>query len=130
MVETAPCAFCVAGAVFVLCLLCAVCFSGGGNALSASGATVLAEKVLPSELRLGDEFVIVNDAGGNTVSVNAAGSRLAPASVTVGTRGGKQVLTSISDEAAVFRLEQGDGNDVLLRTRQGYLTSAETGNGL
>ncbi|MBO7408126.1 MAG: YwaF family protein, partial [Clostridia bacterium] len=40
------------------------------------------------------------------------------------------VLTSISEEAGVFRLEQGEGSDILLRAREGYLTSADTGNGL
>ncbi|MBR7062435.1 MAG: hypothetical protein IKI42_05315 [Clostridia bacterium] len=84
--------------------MCAVaaCIGAGVN---ASGPAVLAERVLPSELRPEDEFLIVNDAGANTVSVNPAGSRLAPTQAGVTSLNGKRVLTSFSDDAAVFRLE-------------------------
>ncbi len=127
-ISTAAClrTLCVFAALCVLCAV-AACIGAGVN---ASGPAVLAERVLPSELRPEDEFLIVNDAGANTVSVNPAGSRLAPTQAGVTSLNGKRVLTSFSDDAAVFRLEQGEGSNVLLRARQGYLTSAETGNGL
>ena len=96
----------------------------------ASDALYPAEKTPPDKLTKNDRFIIVNDSAENAVSRYASGSRLAKAPVTVSDVNGGKVLTYIPDEAAVFMLEQADGDDFYLLSDEGYLTSSPEGNGL
>ena len=107
--------------IIAVILTAALCVPG----ISAGGAAV-AVKTNISDIQPGEKFVIVNDAGKNTVSKYSAGKRLAKAAV--GINGSS--LTDISEDAAVFTYEYNADGDILLLCEQGYLTSSETGNGL
>ncbi|MBR3494248.1 MAG: 5'-nucleotidase C-terminal domain-containing protein [Clostridia bacterium] len=96
----------------------------------AEDTVILAEKVAPSELAAGDRIVIVHGPGEEAVSLDATGTRLAPAEVTLARTATRQVLTVLPENTAVFQvLDAGDG-EIFLRCGAGYLTSGETGNQL
>ena len=85
-----------------------------------------AVKTAIENIAAGEKFLIVNDAGRNTVSKYSTGKRLAKATVSFNGNG----LNGISEEAAVFTYEYNGDGDILLLCDQGYLTSSDTGNGL
>ena len=93
---------------------------------SALPLRTVAYKTQIENIAAGERFLIVNDAGRNTVSKSSAGKRLAKASVSFNGNG----LSGISEDAAVFTYEYNGDGDILLLCDRGYLTSSGTGNGL
>ena len=92
--------------------------------------TILAERAEGGELLPGDRVVLVCDAARNTLSLEAAGTRLASVAVTTAETPTRRVLTEIGERAAVFEVGSAGGGLMYLRCEKGYLTSSETGNGL
>ena len=102
----------------------------GATANAQQTASILAERVEGAQLAPGDRIVIVSDAARSAVSVNSAGSRLAPADVSPGVTATRQVLTAMDETAAVFEVLSAEDGRICLKCAQGYLTSSATGNAL
>jgi 2',3'-cyclic-nucleotide 2'-phosphodiesterase (5'-nucleotidase family) len=97
---------------------------------AAASRSIRAEKVAFSRIAPGDRFVIVCEPDSVSISLNPSKNRLAPADVTLAHTESRQVLTALSENTAIFEIEPTDGNDLLLRCQNGYLTCTDTGKGL
>lgn len=113
--------FKTASVIIAVILTAALCVPA-----SALPLRTVAYKTQIENIAAGERFLIVNDAGRNTVSKSSAGKRLAKASVSFNGNG----LSGISEDAAVFTYEYNGDGDILLLCDRGYLTSSGTGNGL
>ena len=97
--------------------------------LHSSQTGFAAVKTDIADIKDGESFIIVNDAGKNTVSKYRSGRRLSAVPLSFGSLDGVSAVVDLPDNAAVFCTETSpDG--IYLKSDEGYLTSADTGNGL
>ena len=117
-----------AGLLCLCLILSLLCF---GPSVRAEGDDpILAERVDGADLRPGDRIVIVCEATQKALATRLAGTRLGADPVELGNTATRQVLTGMREDTAVLEIEAAGEDTIYLKCAAGYLTSAETGNGV